>query len=41
MKRLLFDQNLLPTLVERLADMYPKSIHVQEVGLGNSLDIAV
>ena len=36
--RLLFDQNLSPKLVEKLADTYPESKHVQDVGLGNATD---
>jgi predicted nuclease of predicted toxin-antitoxin system len=31
--RLLFDQNLSPKLVSRLADLFPGSSHVQSVGL--------
>ena len=31
--KLLFDQNLSPKLVNRLADLFPDSIHVQSVGL--------
>jgi predicted nuclease of predicted toxin-antitoxin system len=31
--RLLFDQNLLPKLVSRLADLFPESSHVQSEGL--------
>ena len=31
--KLLFDQNLSPRLVGRLADLYPGSAHVQSVGL--------
>jgi predicted nuclease of predicted toxin-antitoxin system len=31
--RLLFDQNLSPKLVNRLADLFPGSSHVQSVGL--------
>lgn len=38
MKLLLFDQNLSPRLVDRLADIYPNSIHVETVGLGTGLD---
>jgi len=30
MKLLLFDQNLSPRLVERLADVYPESVYVSE-----------
>jgi predicted nuclease of predicted toxin-antitoxin system len=32
--KLLFDQNLSPKLVNRLADLFPGSSHVQSVGLG-------
>ena len=35
---LLFDQNLSPRLVHRVADLFPGSIHVQEVGLATALD---
>jgi predicted nuclease of predicted toxin-antitoxin system len=31
--KLLFDQNLSPKLVTRLADLFPDSSHVQSVGL--------
>jgi predicted nuclease of predicted toxin-antitoxin system len=31
--KLLFDQNLSPKLVNRLADLYPNSSHVQSLGL--------
>ena len=31
--KLLFDQNLSPKLVNRLADLFPGSGHVQSVGL--------
>ena len=31
--KLLFDQNLSPKLVNRLADLFPGSSHVQPVGL--------
>ena len=30
--KLLFDQNLSPKLVNRLADLFPDSSHVQSVG---------
>jgi predicted nuclease of predicted toxin-antitoxin system len=36
--KLLFDQNLPPSLVDRLADLYPNSAHVQPLGLSASLD---
>jgi len=36
--RLLFDQNLSPVLVARLADCYPESVHVQSVGLACATD---
>ena len=38
MKPLLFDQNLSPSLVGRLAGIYPGSEHVHTLGLGSSLD---
>ncbi len=41
MKLLLFDENLSPRLVDRLADIYPGSVHVSHVGLGNAFDKAV
>ena len=31
--RLLFDQNLPPRLVRSLADLYPDSMHVRDLGL--------
>jgi predicted nuclease of predicted toxin-antitoxin system len=39
--KLLFDQNLSPRLVERLADRYPGSAHVQPIGLDRGSDDAV
>jgi predicted nuclease of predicted toxin-antitoxin system len=39
--KLLLDQNLSPRLVNRLADLYPNSTHVSEVGLDRALDRAV
>ena len=39
--KLLFDQNLPPTLVDRLADLYPNSAHVQSLGLAASSDRVV
>jgi len=41
MKLLLFDQNLSPQLIDRLADLYPGSVHVSTVGLDTALDRAV
>ena len=41
MKLLLFDQNLSPRLIERLADVYPESVHVFSLGLGDALDIEI
>jgi predicted nuclease of predicted toxin-antitoxin system len=38
MKLLLLDQNLSPRLVDRLADLYPGSVHVSTVGLGTASD---
>ena len=39
--KLLFDQNLSPRLVARVADLFPDSAHVQSLGLGAALDEAV
>ncbi|HJS43577.1 MAG TPA: DUF5615 family PIN-like protein [Gemmatimonadales bacterium] len=39
--RLLFDQNLAASLVQRLADLYPGSQHVREVELGSADDAVV
>ena len=39
--KLLFDQNLSPRLVTRLADPFPDSSHVQDLGLGEAVDDAV
>jgi predicted nuclease of predicted toxin-antitoxin system len=39
--KLLFDQNLSPRLVARLADLYPGSAHVDPLGLGNEDDRTV
>jgi predicted nuclease of predicted toxin-antitoxin system len=36
--RLLFDQNLSPKLVERLADAFPGSTHVSFAGLDRATD---
>ncbi|HRJ42823.1 MAG: DUF5615 family PIN-like protein [Caldilineaceae bacterium] len=36
--KLLFDQNLSPKLVQRLADILPGSQHVSEIGLGSEDD---
>ena len=39
--RLLFDQNLSPRLKDRLADLYPESLHLRDVGLESANDIVV
>lgn len=36
--KLLFDQNLAPKLVNRLADLFPGSSHVQSIGLDCASD---
>jgi predicted nuclease of predicted toxin-antitoxin system len=36
--KLLFDQNLAPTLVTRLADLFPDSLHVETAGLDRASD---
>ena len=39
--KLLFDENLSPNLVIRLADLFPACLHVREVGLQASDDQVV
>ena len=39
--KLLFDHNLSPELVERLADVFPQSEHVARVGLASASDFEV
>ena len=39
--KLIFDQNLPPKLVPNLADFFPDSIHVREVGLGEADDESI
>lgn len=39
--RLLFDQNLSPKLIKRLADLYPNSDHLNMIELGTADDITV
>jgi predicted nuclease of predicted toxin-antitoxin system len=38
---LLFDQNLSPRLVQRLADSFPGALHVSDIGLDRATDEAV
>lgn len=39
--KLLFDQNVSPRLVTRLADLYPGAAHVQQFGLDTVADADV
>jgi predicted nuclease of predicted toxin-antitoxin system len=39
--RLLFDENLSPSLASRHADLFPNSAHVHERGLGAASDTAI
>lgn len=39
--KLLFDENLSPRLVTRLADLFPASIHVRDIGLQAADDPSV
>jgi predicted nuclease of predicted toxin-antitoxin system len=39
--KLLFDENLSHTLVVRLEDLFPNSIHVRQVGLKSAEDLLV
>jgi len=36
--KLLFDQNMPPQLARRLADLYPDSVHVREIGFRDATD---
>jgi predicted nuclease of predicted toxin-antitoxin system len=36
--KLLFDENLSPALVQRLANLFPESSHVHDCSLGAALD---
>jgi predicted nuclease of predicted toxin-antitoxin system len=36
--KLLFDQNLAPRLVRDLADLFPSSAHVRELGMESATD---
>jgi predicted nuclease of predicted toxin-antitoxin system len=40
-KLLLFDQNISPRVIDRLADIYPGSAHVFNLGLGDAMDIEI
>ena len=39
--KLLFDQNLSPRLSRLLADIYPESVHLREVGLRDADDSTI
>jgi predicted nuclease of predicted toxin-antitoxin system len=39
--KLLFDQNLSPWLCRRLADRFPDSVHVREIGLRDAEDAVI
>jgi predicted nuclease of predicted toxin-antitoxin system len=39
--RLLLDENLSPRLLQLLADVYPASVQVRDVGLASATDEAV
>ena len=39
--KLLFDENLSPKLSFRLADVFPKSLHVRDVGMKSTVDPVV
>ena len=36
--KLLFDENLSPNLTFRLADLFPTSLHVRDVGMKSTVD---
>jgi len=39
--KLLFDQNLPPRLPRTLADIYPESVHVREIGMRDAADTEI
>jgi predicted nuclease of predicted toxin-antitoxin system len=39
--KLLFDQNLSPALVQKLADLFPGSTHTEPAGLTRSDDLSI
>ena len=39
--KLFFDENLSPDLVRRLADLFPESLHVRDVGMKATIDPTV
>lgn len=39
--KFLFDENVSPRLVAGLADVYPGSLHVRDVGLARAADTAI
>ncbi len=39
--KLLFDENLSPRLVSKLADVFPDSAHVDRIGLGSEPDAVI
>jgi predicted nuclease of predicted toxin-antitoxin system len=38
---LLFDQNLSPRLVTRLADIFPRALHVSQIGMDRATDMEI
>jgi len=38
MRLLLFDQNISPRLIDRLADLFPDSVHVSTLGMDKAMD---
>jgi len=39
--KLLFDQNLSPRLPRLLADLYPDSVHIRDIGLRDATDTEI
>ena len=39
--KLLFDQNISPQLTQKLADIYPNSVHVREIEMRDSTDTQI
>ena len=39
--KLLFDQNLSPSLPQKLSDIYPNSVHIRKVGMRDATDTEI
>ena len=39
--KLLFDQNLSPQLTQKLADIFPNSVHIRNIGMRDATDTEI